>query len=178
MSIPYNLNIPAAANNPSTDQPNMQTNTNNIATYVAVDHVAFNTTGSGQHNQVTFAANNVPSVPTSPPVLFTNTVGSTPQLFFYSGASTTSSQVYHNASTGSTYLLGGIILKWGLINPATNGTTYTFDHPFPNSCYNVQVTINIASTVVPVGVNGFTASGFTFRTTGSGVPIAYSAIGF
>ena len=178
MTFSYNPNIPATNDDPADDQPQMQTNFASIAGLIAVDHVGFNATGGGQHNQVTFNANNVPTTPTSPPVLFTNTVGGIPQLFFYSGASTRSSQVYNNASTGSTYLLGGIILKWGLINPATNGTTYTFDHPFPNSCYNVQVTINIASTVVPVGINGFTASGFTFRTTGGGVPITYLAIGF
>src|SRR5271156_6702184 len=94
MGIGYNLNIPAANHAPATDQPNMETNNNNIATYVAVDHVPFNTGGSGQHEQVTFNANNIPSVPTSPPVLFTNVQdgagnnlpNSIPELFYYSGS--------------------------------------------------------------------------------------------
>jgi len=180
-SISYNLGIPASGNNPSTDQPNMKTNNDNIATYVAVDHVGFNASAgatSGHHLQVTFDSNNVPTPPVAPPVLFTNTVAALPQLFFYSGDATHSSTQYVNGTTGSTFLLGGMILKWGQVPAVSNGGTVNFTSAFPNNCYSVVVTLNIASTVSPVGINGFTASGFTFRTTAAGnVPITYIAIG-
>ena len=52
--VNYNLNIPDAPNNPSTDQPKMKTNTNAVDTILAVDHVFFNTTNGGFHNHVTF----------------------------------------------------------------------------------------------------------------------------
>jgi hypothetical protein len=184
MTIAYNLGIPNSPDNPSTDQPNMKTNNDNIATYVAIDHVAFNTSGSGQHAQVTFNANNVPSVPTAPPILFTNTVAALPQLFFYSGDAAHSSTQYVANANGSTFLLGGIILKWGHVT-ATDNTTIGFPVQFPNNCFNVQITVD-AITVLPtlVTVSGTpNATAFTPRVkdtngaTASPVSIFYLAIG-
>lgn len=75
MSITYNLNIPASGNNPSNDQPNMETNTNAINQWTGVDHVEFNVSGdavSGTHLQVTFNSNNTPSgISPNQAVLFT-----------------------------------------------------------------------------------------------------------
>jgi hypothetical protein len=175
----YSTTIPAANNDPADDQPQMQTNFASISGLINVDHVGFNVIGGGEHEQVTFNANNVPAVPTSPPILFTNTVGAVPQLFFYSGSATTSSSQYVVAANGSTFLLGGIILKWGTLAAVANGATVTFPVPFPNACFGAFPTINIGSTVSPVGTNGFTATGFTFRTAAAGsVPITYLAIGY
>jgi hypothetical protein len=175
MSIAYNINIPLSSNNPSVDQPNMETNNNAIATYVAVDHVAFNTSGSGQHNQVTFNSNNIPVVPTSPPVLFTNTVGSLPQLFFYSGASTSSSSQYLlGANQGSTFMLGGIIAKWGIANTNNTPVTTTFAQAFPNACFFVQLTNLNPSYTGTFSVNSISATNFTAqRLAGSGITGAY-----
>jgi hypothetical protein len=177
MTIAYNLGIPNAPNNPSTDQPNMLTNNNNIATYVAVDHVAFNTSGSGQHAQVTFNANNVPSVPTAPPILFTNTVAGLPQLFFYSGDTAHSTNQYIAGTTGSTFLLGGIILKWGV--GALSGSPTTFSTAFPNNCFAVVIT---GTSTLYTG--GFVATALlpgsftSVRTSGSGATgFNYIAIG-
>lgn len=196
MTIAYNLGIPNAPNNPSTDQPNMKTNNDNIPTYVAIDHVAFNTAGSGQHNQVTFNANNVAAVPAAPPVLFTNTVAGLPQLFFYSGDAAHSSNQYLISGTGgtgsggSTFVLGGLIFKWGIV-AAIDNNTISFSTlsgaAFPNNCLGVQLTLYTASASA---ANAFllsvsptpTASGFTPRirtavgTTGSAT-ICYLAIG-
>ncbi len=184
MTIAYNLGIPNAPNNPSTDQPNMKTNNDNIATFVAVDHVGFNTAGSGQHNQVTFHANNVPSVPTSPPILFTDTVAGLPQLKFFSGDAAHSSNQYVVSANGSTFLLGGIIMKWGQVT-AIDNTTISFPVAFPNNCFNVQITVD-AITVLPtlVTVSGTPIpGGFTPRVkdtngaTVAPVTIFYLAIG-
>lgn len=176
MSIAYNTGIPASANNPSVDQPNMLTNTNNIATYVAVDHVPFNTSGSGQHEQVTFNSNNVPGGTVSPPVLFTNAAPTLPQLFFYSGTAAQGANQYVAAASGSTFLLGGIILKWG--NSATIGSV-SFPVAFPNNCYAVVITGT--STLYTGGfvVSAVSASAFTVaRTSGSGATgYYYIAIG-
>lgn len=175
MSIPYNLNIPFATHNPSVDQPNMEANNNNIATYVAVDHVAFNTSGSGQHNQVTFNANNIPAVPTAPPVLFTNTVGSLPQLFFYSGAAASGSNQYTAAANqGSTFMLGGIIAKWGVANTNSAPVTTTFNAAFPNACFIVLLTNLNPSYTGTFSVNSFSTTSFVAqRLSGSGVTGAY-----
>lgn len=63
MTISYNLGIPAASHNPSTDQPDMLTNTNAVNTILAVDHVSFNTANGGQHLQSTFPGFASPSAP-------------------------------------------------------------------------------------------------------------------
>jgi hypothetical protein len=175
MSIPYNLNIPFATHNPSVDQPNMETNNNSIATYVAVDHVGFNTTGSGQHNQVTFNANNIPAVPTAPPVLFTNTVGSLPQLFFYSGSAANGQNQYLAApNQGSTFLLGGMIVKWGIANTNNPAVTTTFNQAFPNACFIVLLTNLSAAYTGSFAVTGFTAANFSAqRLSGTGITGAY-----
>lgn len=174
MTFPYTTNTPFATHNPSIDQPDMETNTNSISGIIAVDHVGFNTVGGGQHNQVTFNANHVPVTPTAPPVLFTNMVGSLPQLFFYSGSSFNQ---YVNASHGSTYLLGGIILKWG--SGALSGAPTVFTNPFPNNCYAVVITGT--STLYTGGfvATALTPSQFTsVRTSGSGATgFFYVAIG-
>ena len=72
MTFSYNSGIPAAANNPSNDQPLMLINTASIAGIIAVDHVGFEAAGGGQHQQVNFN-NKVPQGVQADPgsVLFT-----------------------------------------------------------------------------------------------------------
>ena len=73
MSIPYNINEPAANVYPGDSQPRMLVNTSSISTIISVDHVGFNTPGGGQHEQVTFNGNNVPAAPVGViSVLYTN----------------------------------------------------------------------------------------------------------
>lgn len=166
MSIAYNLGIPASGNNPSQDQPNMQTNNDNIGTYVAVDHVGFISSGdtgtSGRHKQTTFDNNYVPALPTAISsgnnigVLFTNPVasGTVNQLFYYAGSAAQSSAQYSITGTGgtgsggSTMLLGGIIVKWGVV-AASDNVTIPFatasGSAFPNQCLGVSLTLYTSS---------------------------------
>jgi hypothetical protein len=175
----YNSVVPASNNDPSTDQPDMLTNAQSISSIIAQDHVGFNTDGSGWHNQVTFASNNIPASPTSPPVLFTNNVAGLAQLFFYSGNATQSSSQYIATSNGSTFLLGGIILKWGQVT-VTGQQTVNFaaaggGNPglnvgaFPNACFAViaQPKSPSAPTVVndAVTIGAVTASTFVATAT-------------
>lgn len=157
MTFSFNTNIPAAPNNPSVDQPDMLTNNQSTNNLLAVDHISFNTAGGGQHKQVTFNGNNVPTPPVNPPVLFTNTVAGLPQLFFYSGDATHSSSQYVNNTQGSTFVLGGFIMKWGFLGPITDHQTITFPVAFPNNCYTVVAT--------PVKSGSFGNLFFTLQTT-------------
>src|ERR1017187_2807970 len=52
MTITYNRNIPDGPNNPSTDQPNMKTNTNSIDDIIAVDHQSFSGQNAGYHTVI------------------------------------------------------------------------------------------------------------------------------
>lgn len=141
MTWPYNPAIPNPPNDPADDVPGMQINASSIASLIDIDHVGFNVAGGGQHEQVTFNSNNVPSVfPVSPPIEFTNAItGGNNGLFFYSGSAVQSANQYVATGNGSTMLLGGIILKWG--QASANGIqTITFPVAFPNNCFTVLVT--------------------------------------
>jgi hypothetical protein len=194
-SISYISGIPAANHSPAQDQPNMLTNTNNIPTYVSVDHVPFNTGSgntSGRHAQVTFDSNNIPSLPTplsaagnNVGVLFTNTVGSgtVDQLFYYAGSAAQSSNQYVSNGNGSVLLLGGIIMKWGTATLAGNNFNQpvTFPVAFPNTCFTaIAIATNTGSNAVTVNVDtSFSASGFVaIKSSSSAVlQITYIAIG-
>lgn len=192
----YTSIIPAANNDPADDQPLMLQNFSSISQLISQDHVGFNTSGGGEHEQVTFNANNVPgSFPVSPPVLFTNTVGSLAQLFFYSGSMANSASQYAAANPGSTLVLGGIVLKWGsgsLSFPfSSSGTTISFVSAFPNACFAVLAVSNDAGSGSSANTicyaRNWNASNFnllgTLRTTtgqpGSGtIAYSYLAIGY
>ena len=81
MSIGYTLGIPAATHNPSSDQPNMQINNDNINSLIGIDHVTFNATGagerSGEHQHVTFGFPQLdPGKPASTTQIYPKTFGS------------------------------------------------------------------------------------------------------
>jgi len=65
-AITYNLSIPNAPNNPSSDQPLMQINTNAINTWTGVDHLNFANTDAGKHAKVTYATTAAPGAQVNP----------------------------------------------------------------------------------------------------------------
>lgn len=85
MSFAYNSSIPATNNNPSSDQPIMQTNAAAIENFVNVDHVDFNNSNCGKHLQVTINSKNLPIAQTDPQsVIYTgNGIASTVSQLFY-----------------------------------------------------------------------------------------------
>lgn len=176
----YNNGIPAANNNPSSDQPGMLINCQSIQNLIGVDHITFQANNGGQHKQITFNVDSgagypyVPIVPTSPPVLFTQTVNALPELFYYSGDAAHSSDQYVAAETGSTFLFGGIILKWGVFNAATSPQTINYASNFPNNGFNAVLTPR-SSSLTGYSVQSTSASSFIFVGT-PGV-YGYFAIG-
>lgn len=159
-NIPYILGIPAANNNPSEDQPNMQQNNDKIDAYVQVDHIGFNEAKSGMHYQVQFPNDFLtPAAAGVPPVLFVQTIsgGTDPslqQLFWFSGPNesyTTNqySSLTNQFSNVSTYLFAGLIIKSGkfsIVSP-TDPTTAMITYsaltpalsPFPNHTISVFI---------------------------------------
>jgi hypothetical protein len=133
MSINYVTNIPFATHNPSSDQPNMEIDTNAVNQWTGIDHIPFNVGAglvSGQHKQVTFNGFNVPGAQTTPnSVEYTNSTASTPagQLFW--------------VNSNATYHLSPI-RAWGVFSPAGIVLTQT---------------VNVAS-IVPSGVNQWTVT--------------------
>lgn len=80
------------------------------------------------------------------------------------------------ATTGSSFLPGGIIIKWGSEGSTANNAVILFSPAFPNNCFNVQVTANTGSAPAEAGINGFNASQFIFKTT-TAQPFTWVAIG-
>lgn len=175
MTLTYTRGIPATNNNPSNDQPNLLDNTNSVDDIISVDHYSFADTPSGDHKQITFGGNNVPSLPATPPILFSNLVGGLAQLFFYSGDAAHSSTQYVASANGSTFLLGGVILKWGVVISAGASTPQTFTSAFPNNCF-IVLTKGQNSAGNNLTISGVTPSGFTL-TSSSSCSYYYLAIG-
>ncbi len=153
--MPWTPSIPEPTHAPADDVENMQQNNDQIQSSFSVDHIQLCGTPNGQHKQIHFASNNVPSVPTSPPVLFTNTQdglgnnlpNGVSELLFYSGTAAQGQNQYVFSSGGSggfgsVLLPMGIILKWGSKFPAgATGSSITITFAtagvtaFPNSCF-------------------------------------------
>ena len=145
-----------------------------------MDHVGFNFAGGGQHEQVTFNANNVPSsFPIAPPVLFTN--GTLPQLYYYSGTAAQSANQYVASGSGSTFLLGGIILKWGTFTMGSGVTSLSvsFAAAFPNNKFSVCVsaTSGNGNDVISAQVDSNKSAFVAARAITTALPYYYIAIG-
>src|SRR6185312_13346579 len=166
----YTTGIPATNNNPSTDQPNMLINTNSIDSLIQVDHVGFNTNGSGIHKQVRLGNQAAPGIGDGNADLYANNPiaqswpfwqnanGITYQIIGANAnadAATASFAGYgafgtveshYNMSAGWTYLPGGMILQYGsvLANSLSSGispSTIPVAYPVKYTSSNIIVTI-------------------------------------
>lgn len=146
MSFTFNTGVPATANNPSVDQPDMLTNNVSADGILAVDHISFNTAGGGQHKQVTFNNKNAPVAQTDP------------QSVLYTGSGTASSmsQLLYRNQNGIFEI--SAIRAWGLATPAG---------------ISASQSVNIAS-VARTG--GFPAGNFTVTMTANAVSSSSYAV--
>ena len=146
MTFSYNYGIPDAPNDPADDQPKMKTNFQSIGDLLAVDHVSFNESNGGIHEQVTFVQNNIPvGFPNTLGKLFTNVgVGGVQGLIYYSGTQAQSADQYVAGSSGGTFVFAGFIIKWFQVNVSGSGGSTTYASKglanFPNNAYNAQLT--------------------------------------
>lgn len=89
MTFSFNANIPQATDNPAVSQGQILQNFSSTSGLVAVDHVGFNTTNGGQHNQVTIPTNNTPGAQTGlASTIYTGpgtAKNTTSQLFYKNG---------------------------------------------------------------------------------------------
>jgi hypothetical protein len=187
----YNTGVPAANNNPSVDQPEMQTNTASIDSLLAIDHVSFNTAGGGRHNQVTFNSNNVPTLPATLLKVFANNQDGNgnnlpnglSQLFTYSGTAAQSQLQYTlnsgSSAYGSVLLQGGLILKFGLVTGiSTTAVITTYGQAFPNVCFGAvasQVSSGNAGSIIATSVTTSTVR--LVASAGTGILAYYIAVG-
>lgn len=146
--IPYTNAIPAAANNPSADQPDMQSNTDAIDDLIDRDHYSFNTNFSGLHKQSRYVAQTTPTTDPGILALYNKTGSGGSELYMVRDnnagtdvALTTSKIGAPIASTnGASWLPGGILIQWGQATKTTGGTV-TFTAAFPTAVFSVLVTV-------------------------------------
>lgn len=158
----YNLNIPDAPNDPSSDQPLMKTNTNNIDAIIDEDHYSFDEANGGLHRQVRIPVSG--AIPggliASSGTLYTKT--SVEGTLFYSPDTTgdeyqltrtitasfaefgTNTNYSGTLNGGWTFLPGGLLLQYGLATSsgtALPNTIVTLPVTMTNSAYSVNCTI-------------------------------------
>lgn len=149
MSFTYTTGIPASGNNPSVDQPNMQTNTNSISSLIAVDHVGFNQAGNGgKHNQVRMPRHvSIPSgLAANEGTLYTkaalSTIPSTESQLFYSPDASGNEYCLSRCITSGITLFGGYAAYgappatftqnggWTFLPGAAGGTGLIYNYGF------------------------------------------------
>jgi hypothetical protein len=172
MSFQYNLNLPNGPDNPSNDQPGMQTNTKAVNDLLAVDHIEFNLSNGGFHKQVHMPVlNSRPIGIANEGTVYTKTAATTPSnnestLFYNPDNTLNEYQLTRTITTqfskfatntnyitpittngGWTFLPGGMLLQWGNINPTHNPGTTTVNFPiaFTNVPYSIQITATVIS---------------------------------
>jgi hypothetical protein len=170
----YTTGIPASADNPSDDQPNMQVNNDSNASIWNADHFGFNNNKGGRHQQVTL------SVEVSPPLvegdLILYTKNGNGQNVLWAKNATQDQPLFVGTSLGGanghTSLFGGIVLQYGSIlgSPIANGTVITFPTPFLSGVFAITLggqTNSTADKTINVKSGSVTLTTFTVITSGS-----------
>ena len=189
----YAPNIPAANDNPSVSQGQIQTNFGVLNTSNNVNHVTYSTTGQGKHKFVEMP--NQGSIPTplvaGEGTIYTKSVGGVSQLFYTPDNSGNEYQLSRSvtadfpslgANPGWTYLPGGLLLQYGTVTSPGGSGTITFPVPYTNIPYSVTFGLQRASGssahVFYVVTGTLGTGGFTYNsdTTGS-VAMYWMALG-
>ncbi len=189
MSFTYTTGIPAAGNNPSVDQPNMQTNTNSINSILAVDHFTFADGNAGRHQYVRMPVGSIPAMSASQAGFYAKTANGFAQLFFTNGVSGNEYQLTRANTTnfasfstnlpygappatftqngGWTFLPGGMLLQYGFYGKAAaSGSLGTIQFPvaFTTAPYSVTTsTLSNGANFSNFLIFSTSATSFDFR---------------
>lgn len=185
--------IPAATDDPSVSQSQIQTNFSLLNSVFGVDHVNY-TAGSnnGLHTKVTLVTAGDPAQSVAGPELYAKSVSypgpTTKAEVFFQRASgdgagivqlTQSFSAPVIAPKGSTFLPGGVIIKWGTGAATVAGTVNNFASAFPNVCWvaDVYIDSSTVSSIHSVWVSAKSTTGFTCKSDSGTLGIGYIAIG-
>lgn len=167
MNFNYTPGIPNGPNNPSDDQPNMKDNNDSNLAIWNIDHYGFVNPLGGWHKNIRLpqiAGNTDPTAvnpgngfPANAGQIYTRTINGDLELFYESSAGVvnqlTAAIIPTPGVNGYTFLPGGILVQWGLVNFSTSpllAGTVLFTIPpniqFPNAIFNVQATLIGTST--------------------------------
>jgi|SRR6186997_3283391 len=175
----------------------INTNFSLIQSVFAVNHVGFNNGGAGKHKFVQMPAQAAsPGTAAAETAIYSRTalVGASNETNLYWQFPNTAAAgpdvvltrfvTPSLATNGITFLPGGLIMQWGIVNaPGALGAVVFAPAPqvtFPNAILSVQLTGRRDSSDVSFCVNGaLTTGGFGFRgTSGSAQELYWIAIGY
>lgn len=181
----YTRDKPAASDILSTSQNDIKNNFNTADTSFGINHYAFIETDSalaGKHKYCTLHEQSAPTTLANELSLYSKETSSISTLYLKHESDGTEVQLsvaatnVSAAAAGSSYLPGGVIIKWGNGVASTGGTALTFGTAFPNNCWSVSATCNSSSIVEAINIHSITKTGFTAKDS-NGYGYSYIAIG-
>lgn len=147
----YTVPLPVGANNPSTDRPNMTVNNASINSILGaasgVDMIGFNDNNGGYHNKITYVAQSViPTAVTGANVEYCKLSTESIQEQYLERPTGDPIQLTRgNAGTNSngsySFLPGGFLIQWGVIQASSHLATVTFPVPFTSAPTSVTATV-------------------------------------
>ena len=144
MTFSYILGVPASADNPSDDQPDMLTNASSIFSIIGTDHVGFNQANSGQHIQMHLNATpNYIAPPAAP-------VGNDSIVYSNAGTASSTAQLFFKNSLATVQL--SPIRAWafcpvGVVNPPQSVNVTSVVKNVPNGSFSITLTANAVTSV-------------------------------
>jgi hypothetical protein len=174
-SYTYNENIPNGPNNPSTDQPDMYTNTNSIFELLGgdatVDMIGFGDSNGGWHRKVTYVnQGSNPGSSAGQYVVYSKMTAGQSELFAQKDATSSpiqlTNQVPNAASSGFSYLPGGMLIQWVSLS-----TTGSFNWPtaFASACYGATLGYNNAASGTVPNLTSITTTTAVLSNSGTAV---------
>lgn len=170
----YSPNIPQATDIPSQSQAQLLTNFQQLNTIFDLNHVTYNDAAvadRGKHRFTTLIDQSpAPSTAANELAVYSAAVSGVSQLFFRRESNGSSVQLTGQdpvaAATGSAFLSGGVILKWGVFSFLNLSfvANPVFVTPFPTACFVVLLTdfnivpnLNDWASVTSISAPSFTA---------------------
>lgn len=179
----YDPDTPASsAEDPSQSQPKITANFQEINTFTAVNHVAFNDADQGKHKFLQMPEqSSAPTTAANEGGLYTKEVSGATQLFFREESSGTERQItsaFTASTNGSCTIPGGLLIQWGLASGVGNDSTITFNTAFSTAVYNIQLTLKRSDTNSRfIYVNTPTTANFTVKSNAGSTDVYWLAIG-
>ncbi len=176
----YN-DTPLPTETPAQSQPLMRQNFQQIATSYNTDHIPLTSVATvGFSNKLTLVdqstnPSGLPGGVAGSDVLYANTVGSLIELFLQrqaGGPVQLTSGIPISGGNGSTFLPGGIILKWGAKQPGQTGSSFPISFTtlgignFPNSMFGAIASSNNSARDFFTGA--YAPTGFTVQLLAGG----------
>lgn len=180
----FKPNIPAASDILQVSQGDLQQNFQSLAPAFNENHVNLNSAGAGKHSVVDFSQQSGdPATDATDYAIYSKLVSGALELFARKPSSGTVYQLSKgtpviNSGSGTTYLPGGLILKYASSTIGNGTTPITFPSPAFTSLF-VLIPV-IENSGIPIIISNKSGSGFSVSislTGGATQTFSYIALG-